>query len=38
MNDYSYVDDETLSFASSFYKEYREQGIGSQFMVKMLEL
>lgn len=32
------MDDETLSFAISLYKEYRGQGIGSQLMVKMLEL
>lgn len=38
MDDYGHVDDETLSFAISLYKEYRGQGIGSQLMVKMLEL
>ena len=38
MNDYGHVDDETPSFAISLYKEYRKQGIGSQLMVKMLEL
>lgn len=38
MNDYGHVDDETPSFAISLYKEYRGQGIGSQLMVKMLEL
>ena len=38
MNDYGHVDDETPSFAISLYKEYRGQGIGSQMMVKMLEL
>lgn len=32
------VDDDTPSFAISLYKEYRGQGIGSQLMVKMLEL
>ena len=38
MNDYGHLDDETPSFAISLYKEYRGQGIGSQLMVKMLEL
>ena len=38
MNDYGYVDDNTPSFAISLYKEYRGRGIGSQLMVKMLEL
>lgn len=38
MDDYGHVDDDTPSFAISLYKEYRGQGIGSQLMVKMLEL
>ena len=38
MNDYGHVDDNTPSFAISLYKEYRGQGIGTQLMVKMLEL
>ena len=38
MNDYGHVDDETPSFAISLFKEYRKQGIGSQLMVRMLEL
>ena len=38
MNDFGHVDDDTPSFAISLYKEYRGQGIGSQLMVKMLEL
>jgi ribosomal protein S18 acetylase RimI-like enzyme len=38
MDDYGHVDDATPSFAISLYKEYRGQGIGSQLMVKMLEL
>lgn len=38
MDDYGNVDDDTPSFAISLYKEYRSQGIGSQLMVKMLEL
>ena len=38
MNDYGHVDDDTPSFAISLYKEYRGQGIGTQLMIKMLEL
>lgn len=38
MNDYGHVDDDTPSFAISLYEEYRGGGIGSQLMVKMLEL
>lgn len=38
MNDYGHVDYDTPSFAISLYKEYRGQGIGSQLMLKMLEL
>ena len=38
MNDYGHVDDETPSFAISLYKQYRGQGIGTQLMLKMLEL
>ena len=38
MDDYGHVDNETPSFAISLYKEYQGQGIGSQLMVKMLEL
>ena len=38
MNDYGHIDDDTPSFAISLYGEYRGQGIGSQLMVKMLEL
>ncbi len=38
MDDYGHLDDETPSFAISLYKEYQGQGIGSQLMVKMLEL
>ncbi|MDO5346843.1 MAG: GNAT family N-acetyltransferase [Lachnospiraceae bacterium] len=38
MDDYGHVDDETPSFAISLFKEYRRQGIGSQLMVRMLEL
>lgn len=35
---YGHVDDGMPSFAISLYKEYRGQGIGSQRMVKILEL
>ena len=38
MDDYGHTDEETPSFAISLYKEYRGQGIGSQLMVRMLEL
>lgn len=38
MNDYGHIDDETPSFAISLLRQYRHQGIGSQLMVKMLEL
>lgn len=38
MEDYGHVDDETPSFAISLYKEYRGRGIGTELMVKMLEL
>ncbi len=38
MDDYGHVDDSTPSFAISLYKEYRGKGIGTQMMVKMLEL
>ena len=38
MNDYGHVDDDTPSFAISFYKEYRGQGTGTELMKEMLEL
>lgn len=38
MDDYGHVDDDMPSFAISLYKEYRGLGIGTQLMVKMLEL
>ena len=38
MDDYGHVDDETPSFAISLYKEYRGCGIGTQLMIKMLEI
>lgn len=38
MNDYGHIDDETPSFAISLYKEYRGRGIGTELMVKMLDI
>ena len=38
MNDYGHVDNETPSFAISLYPEYRGKGIGTQLLLKMLEL
>ena len=38
MNDYGHVDEETPSFAISVKKEYRNQGIGSELMLKTLDL
>nr|MBQ6243003.1 GNAT family N-acetyltransferase [Lachnospiraceae bacterium] len=38
MNDYGHIDDDTPSLAISIYKEYRKQGVGSQLLVKMLDL
>lgn len=37
MNDYGHIDDETPSFAISLYKNYRNYGIGTALMRKMLE-
>ena len=38
MNDYGHVDDDTPSFAISLYKEYRGKGIGTELMLRMLDL
>lgn len=38
MNDYGHIDDETPSFAISLYKDYRGYGIGTDLMIKMLEI
>lgn len=38
MNDYGHIDNKTPSFAISLYEEYRGKGIGTQLMLKMLEL
>lgn len=37
MNDYGHIDDETPSFAISIYKNYRNRGIGTALMKKMLD-
>ncbi len=36
MNDYGHIDDETPSFAISLYENYRNHGIGTALMRKML--
>lgn len=36
MDDYGYVDDDTPSFAISLLKEYRNYGIGTELMKRML--
>lgn len=36
MNDYGHIDNATPSFAISLYKEYRNLGIGTEMMKKML--
>lgn len=36
MNDYGHVDDDTSSFAFSLLKEYRNHGIGTKLMKRML--
>ncbi len=38
MNDYGHINDEIPSFAISLYKDYRGYGIGTNLMLKMLEL
>ena len=38
MNDYGHIDDDTLSFAISLYKEYRGFGIGTALMSAMLDV
>ena len=38
MNDYGHIDDDTPSLAISLYKEYRNQGIGSDLLGQMLQL
>ena len=38
MDDYGHIDDQTPSLAISLYKDYRNQGIGTQLLERMLEL
>jgi len=38
MNDYGHVDDQTPSFAISLLKEFRNKGIGTELMRRMLQL
>ena len=38
MNDYGHIADDVPSIAISFYKEYRNQGIGSVLLKQMLDL
>lgn len=38
MNDYGHIDDKTPSFAISLYKDYRGYGIGTNLMIKMIDL
>ena len=38
MNDYGHIADDTPSIAISLYKEYRNQGIGSELLKQMLDL
>lgn len=38
MNDYGHIDDQTPSLAISLYKDYRNRGIGTQLLRRMLEL
>ena len=37
MDDYGHIDNHTPSLAISLYKEYRNRGIGTQLMLRMLE-
>ena len=36
MNDYGHIDDKTPSFAVSILKQYRNRGIGTELMKRML--
>ena len=38
MNDYGHIADDTPSIAISLYKEYRNQGIGSDLLKQMLDM
>ena len=37
MDDYGHIDDQTPSLAISLYKDYRNRGLGTQLMRRMLE-
>ena len=38
MDDYGHIDDQTPSLAISLYKDYRNRGIGTQLLLRMLDL
>ena len=38
MNDYGHIDDDTPSLAISLYKDYRNQGIGTELLRRMILL
>ena len=38
MNDYGHIDDKTPSLAISLYKDYRNRGIGTELLQRMLDL
>ena len=38
MDDYGHIDNESPSFAISLYEEYRGKGIGTELMIRMLQL
>ena len=38
MDDYGHIDDQTPSLAISLYKDYRNQGIGTQLLHQMLDV
>ena len=38
MNDYGHIDDKTPSLAISLYKDYRNQGLGTELLQRMLDL
>ena len=38
MDDYGHIDDQTPSLAISLYKDYRNRGIGTQLLQRMLDL
>ena len=38
MNDYGHIDDKTPSLAISLYKDFRDRGIGTELLQRMLDL